>query len=63
MARKGRANVRRRAKLTPWEDHCWVFAFCYYLDEGKTDGQADRLAWRDMLSEFPRLRFYDGCEP
>ena len=63
MAGKGRRKERRRAKLTPWEDHCWVFAFCYYLDEGKTDADADRLTWSDMLSEFPRLRFYDGCEP
>jgi hypothetical protein len=55
---------RRYAKLTPWEDHCWVWYFCYYVvDERKSDMEADRLTWRDMLSEFPRLRFYDGCEP
>ena len=64
MATKRGKKRRRFAKLTPWEDHCWVFAFCYYVDsEGKTDDEADKLTWRDMLSEFPRLRFYDGCEP
>lgn len=64
MAKKGRRDKRRRAKLTPFEDHCWVWYFCYYVvDEGKTDMEADRLTWRDMLSEFPRLRFYEGCEP
>ena len=63
MAGKARGKERRRAKLTPWEDHCWVFAFHYYLDEGKANAEANRLAWHDMLSEFPRLRFYDGCEP
>ena len=54
---------RPRARLSVYEDKCWVFAFCYYLDEGKTDLQADKLAWRDMLLDFPRLRRYDGCHP
>lgn len=63
MAGNHRRRGKQRAKLTPLEDHCWLFAFCYYLDEGKTDAEADRLAWHDMLSEFPRLRFHDGCEP
>ena len=62
MATRRQRKKRQYAKLTRWEDHCWVFAFCYYLDEGKTDAEADHLAWRDMLSEFPRLRFYNGCE-
>lgn len=62
MAGNVRRTERRRAILTPQEDHCWAFAFCFYLDEGKSDAEADRLAWRDMLSEFPRLRFYEGCE-
>jgi hypothetical protein len=54
---------RRRARLTPFEDRCWVFAFCYYADEGLTDLQADELTWRDMCEEFPRLKNYDGCLP
>jgi len=57
------AKDRKRAKLTPHEDHCWVFAFCFYLGEGCSDLKADRLAWRDMCLEFPRLRNYDGCLP
>ena len=53
---------RRRAKLTPWEDHCWVFAFCYHKDTSKQgDLEADRRTWRDMCKEFPRLLKYDGC--
>ena len=63
MAGSQRRREKQRAKLTLLEDQCWLFAFCYYLDEGKMDAEADRLAWRDMLSEFPRLGFYDGCEP
>lgn len=61
----GRRRTKKRyARLTPWEDHCWVWYFGHYVaEEGKSDSEADRLAWRDMLSEFPRLRFHDGCEP
>jgi len=58
-----RKTEKRRAKLTVHEDKCWVFYFCSFLNEGKTDLQADKLAWRDMLLEFPRLRAYDGCLP
>ena len=54
---------RRLATLNPYEDKCWVFAFCYYMDRGKTELQADKLAWRDLREEFPRLRKYDGCKP
>ena len=54
---------KKRAKLSVREDRQWVHYFCYYLLEGKTDSQADKLAWRDMLLEFPRLRSYDGCLP
>ena len=53
----------KRAKLTPHEDRCWEFAFCYYVDEGRSDLEADRLAWRDMCEEFPRLRNYGECLP
>jgi len=54
---------KRRARLSVREDKQWVHYFCYYLNEDKTDSQADKLAWRDMLLEFPRLRKYQGCLP
>lgn len=59
------AKLRRRlAKLNPYEDRCWVFAFCYHRDVGKQgEREADRRAWRDMRDEFPRLRAYRGCLP
>ncbi len=56
-------TLRKLTMLTPFEDHCWVFAFCYYLGEGKSDEEADRLTWRDLQMEFPRLRGFDGCLP
>jgi hypothetical protein len=58
-----RNSKKRRARLSAYEDKQWVFYFCYYLDENKTDLQADQLAWRDMLLQFPRLRKYQGCLP
>ena len=56
-------ETKKRAKLSVREDKQWVHYFCYYLNEDKTDSQADKLAWRDMLLEFPRLKNYDGCLP
>jgi len=57
------SNDRYLATLTPVEDRCWVFAFCYYVDLGVSDVAADLLAWRDLCAEFPRLRGYAGCRP
>jgi len=63
-----RPGVRKRgrkkkllATLNPYEDKCWVFAFCYYLDRGKTKKRADELAWEDLQEQFQRLRKFDGC--
>jgi hypothetical protein len=52
---------KRLARLTPQEDRAWVIAFCYYVDEGRADLEADRLAWRDVCDEFPRLKRFNGC--
>ena len=54
-------RAKKLANLVFSEDKCWVFYFCYFLDQGKTDLEADRLAWRDIQREFPRLRKYRGC--
>ena len=54
---------KKLARLSPQEDRSWVIAFCYYVDDGCSDLKADRLAWRDVCDEFPRLRGYDGCLP
>lgn len=56
-----KTKPRRRATLNAQEDHAWVFAFNFWCYEGHTMAKADKLAWKDMLSEFPRLRFYKGC--
>lgn len=57
----GNPPKKRLAKLTLEEDREWVGAFNYYVEEGKSDAQADRLAWRDVKKEFPRLRKFSGA--
>ena len=47
--------------LTSEENHAWEFAFSFYLEKRKTDFRADRLAWRDLRLEFPRLKKHNGC--
>lgn len=56
-----RRKSRKLTMLTPYEDHCWNFAFSYYLDKDRNDAEACGLAWRDLQLEFPRLRGFDGC--
>lgn len=53
---------KRIATLSDKENHTWEFAFCFHLNDGKTDIQADRLAWRDLVLEFPRLEKFGGCK-
>jgi hypothetical protein len=68
MARKHRRTSatsnrhKKRAQLSPLEDSCWVFAFCFYVNEGSSDEDADWQTWRDLQAEFPRLKKYDGCK-
>jgi hypothetical protein len=61
MVRKKKGGKIKRAVLNPYEDKCWVFAYCYYLDRGKSETEADKLAWLDLQAQFPRLRKYQGC--
>ncbi len=57
------AAERKLARMSPYEDKCWVFALCYWLDRGKSDDEASRLAWRDVQLEFPHLQKHEGCKP
>lgn len=51
------------AKLTPLEEKYWEQCFEYWVNEGKSDLNADKKAWEDMKKEFPRLRGFDGAKP
>jgi hypothetical protein len=56
------ARLNPKATLTPEEDRAWTKAFQFHVDEGKSDAQADRLAWRDVKAEFPRLKKFSGAK-
>jgi len=53
------ARKKRMCKLTVAEDRKWVWAFGYYKDEGYSDAKADKLAFRDLVLEHPRLKKCD----
>jgi hypothetical protein len=54
---------KKLTMLTFFEDKRWASNFSYFLDAGKTEVEADQLAWHDLQREFPRLRSFDGCLP
>ena len=60
MKARPSSTQRKLATLSPYEDQCWIFAFCFYSNEGATDLEADRLAWEDLRREFQRLQRFDG---
>jgi hypothetical protein len=53
---------RNLAVLTVAEEKAWEHAFAMFVGAGLSDSKADRLAWRDLQIEFPRLRAFDGCK-
>lgn len=59
FSEKYRKNIPK-AVLTNEEEKAWNFAFQYHLNEGKSDEQADELAWNDLQREFPRLKQFKG---
>lgn len=57
---KETSSTSKKATLTAEEDKAWVNIFEYYINEGKSDTQADKLAWKDLQEQFPRLKNYSG---
>jgi hypothetical protein len=47
---------QEQAQLTVEEARAREKSMDFYLYVGKTDVEASRLAWADILKEFPRLR-------
>jgi hypothetical protein len=56
------ARLNPKAQLTSEEKHAWERAFSFHLDAGNSDAVADRLAWRDLKKEFPRLKKFSGAK-
>lgn len=50
----------RIIELKPKEDRVWVKAFEYYKNQGESNVEADRHAFRDTKIEFSRLKHVDG---
>ena len=58
---EGNMKSKQLAVLTVEEEKAWEHAFFFYVvDEGKTDAMADKMAWRDLQKEFPRLKEFRG---
>jgi hypothetical protein len=51
---------RKLATLTPDENHNWEYFFSWYLNNGFTESQVDRKAWKDL--QAPRLKKYQGLQ-
>jgi hypothetical protein len=56
-----KTTPKRITTLNAQENHAWEFGFTFHLDQGNADSMADKLAWRDLVSEFPRLNNFVGC--
>src|SRR5579872_7475640 len=54
-------HKRKLATLTPAENRDWEWFFSWYLNNGFTEINADRKAWKDMQALYPRLRKFRGC--
>jgi len=64
VKRRVRRGRKPLATLTPEEDRIWSKYFEFYVDDyGASDDEAGHLAWRDLVSEFPRLKRYRGAKP
>ena len=61
MKRKKRR--RELAVLTSAENRDWEYFFSWYLNNGSTESQADRNAWKDLQAKYPRLKKYQGSKP
>lgn len=51
-----------KCKLTNEQNKFWEDAFSYALDDGLSDSQADKRAFRETKKRFPSLRKCTGFE-
>ena len=56
------AMNKKLAQLTVEEDRAKEKAMDFYRYTGKSEVEAERLAWADIQKQFPRLKDYDGAE-
>jgi hypothetical protein len=63
MERNPKGKKKKLATLTPEEDRFWTNTFSDYVNDGYSDSKADKLAWKETVAQFPRLRAYQGATP
>ena len=51
--------MKKPLQLTTEEERAREKALDFYRYTGKSEEDANRLAWADIKKEFPRLRQYD----
>jgi hypothetical protein len=44
------------AKLAPEESEDWRYYLNWYLSNGWVGDEAQRLAWRDLIKKYPKLK-------
>ena len=54
--------MKKLAKLTTEENKSWDKYFAFYVEQGMSDHDAAEQTWKDLQSEFPRLRKYEGAQ-
>jgi len=55
-------TMKKLAKLTTEENKSWDKYFAFYVEQGMSDHDAAEQTWKDLQSEFPRLRKYEGAQ-
>lgn len=56
MVKKKKPKI---CKLNAKQDRVWVKAFEFHMNDGKSSAKADKLAFKDLVKEFPSLKKCD----
>jgi len=54
--------MKRLAVLTAEENRDWEDYFCWYLNNGWPETEADENSWKDLQAKHDGLKHYDGCK-
>lgn len=56
IAKSMKTGKEKTHKLTPEQDKAWVQAFEDAIEDGKTDEEADEIAYEEVCSRWPEIR-------
>lgn len=63
LHRRPARDAKKLATFTEAEDRFWVETLNAAIESGKSDSEADQIAWRKTVARFPRLREFEGARP